>query len=278
LYHPDRTGNDETKSALFKEVSEAYHLLMDEEKRKAYDETGVIQKANDITADDVRDYISSSELMKEFLTMRDDHEDEADASQKQTSSNTDHKVVLKITIDDVYYGNEKKRVELKLKEKCPNCIGGLIRTECLPCLNTGFVEELSEIFIRIPIGIKHRSSVMLSGIGQDAVVYATLKHSLPDSISISSRKSKRCLNVYRRVPVPLVDVMAGHINMKIQITSTLAVDLVLDRYVDPSVPIRFPDQGVSGGDLYIIIEPVFPTESWMRKMKPVWDFMKGISV
>ncbi|HNF99689.1 MAG TPA: DnaJ domain-containing protein, partial [Pseudomonadota bacterium] len=37
-YHPDATGGDKAKESKFKEITEAYEVLSDEQKRKEYDE------------------------------------------------------------------------------------------------------------------------------------------------------------------------------------------------------------------------------------------------
>lgn len=36
-YHPDKTGDDIKKGQIFREINEAYEILGNEEKRKAYD-------------------------------------------------------------------------------------------------------------------------------------------------------------------------------------------------------------------------------------------------
>ena len=40
--HPDKNAGDETASARFQSISEAYTILMDADKRRFYDETGEV--------------------------------------------------------------------------------------------------------------------------------------------------------------------------------------------------------------------------------------------
>ena len=41
-YHPDKNIGDETAREKFQKVKEAYDILSDPEKKKVYDETGII--------------------------------------------------------------------------------------------------------------------------------------------------------------------------------------------------------------------------------------------
>lgn len=54
-HHPDREGGDEDQ---FKEITAAYEVLMDETRRKYYDETGEIKKGVDDTTAMLRDLVA----------------------------------------------------------------------------------------------------------------------------------------------------------------------------------------------------------------------------
>lgn len=54
-HHPDRDGGDEDK---FKEITAAYEVLMDETRRRYYDETGEIKKGVDDTTAMLRDLVA----------------------------------------------------------------------------------------------------------------------------------------------------------------------------------------------------------------------------
>ncbi|KAH8584441.1 DNAJ-like protein [Cryptosporidium sp. chipmunk genotype I] len=54
--HPDKNQNDETSKERFQELQKAYEILRNEESRKLYDETGIIEGEECKSFDDIIDY------------------------------------------------------------------------------------------------------------------------------------------------------------------------------------------------------------------------------
>ncbi len=65
-YHPDKNKDDKTAEAKFKEVSEAYAVLSDKEKRTQYDEFGANGFQQRFSQEDIFRGFDFSDILKEF--------------------------------------------------------------------------------------------------------------------------------------------------------------------------------------------------------------------
>lgn len=65
-YHPDKTENDKAAEAKFKQVSEAYAVLSDPEKRKQYDTFGSSDFHQKFTQEDIFKNFDFGSIFKEF--------------------------------------------------------------------------------------------------------------------------------------------------------------------------------------------------------------------
>jgi molecular chaperone DnaJ len=146
-YHPDRNSNPEAE-ARFKQITEAYEVLRDPQKRAAYDRYGKagvggaggfgfhhvdLSEALNIF---MRDFGGMGGLESLFGGGR---------SRADTRRGQDVRVTVRLSLADVATG-VKKTVKLKTLDRCGNCEGsgskpGTRPTPCVTCGGTGEVRR-----------------------------------------------------------------------------------------------------------------------------------------
>lgn len=147
IYHPDVAQNKEEAEKKFKEINEAFQVLIDPEKRKLYDKYGTIENiptANyrtssvdifDIFSDIFDDFIfgTTKERYKQYSPL-----DELYKPQR----GRDITFNLEITLEDAYFG-KKQKIKIPYKKVCPTCGGIGFKKEdlvrCEKCKGTGQV-------------------------------------------------------------------------------------------------------------------------------------------
>lgn len=130
-YHPDKNG-PEASDAKFKEINEAYSVLSDESKRRAYDlgfstSDNFFTGARPFTAEDLyRQHFGAG-----FSTGR---------AHKRYVRGKNLRFDYHITLYDAIFGAEKK-LTVSYKEGCPSCSGSSFITtkECSVCNGAGKV-------------------------------------------------------------------------------------------------------------------------------------------
>eukprot|EP00980_Cylindrotheca_fusiformis_P017369 scaffold5392_cov107-Cylindrotheca_fusiformis.AAC.2 len=68
-YHPDKNANDETAKIKFQAISFAYNYLKDPERRKDYDEEGVLPEENDMDDNDGGESTNVHQDWKQFFDL-----------------------------------------------------------------------------------------------------------------------------------------------------------------------------------------------------------------
>jgi molecular chaperone DnaJ len=189
-WHPDKNlDNTEEAEEKFKEISEAYSVLSDPEKKQLYDMTG--STGGFKTTGDPFSMFFGGRFSSHFNT-------QPNPPMKGQSL----RIPLEISLSDALFGGEmlleyhlqsgcsacggKGGVEF---ETCPACGGGgfiqqqrgsmfiqqgcgrcdaqgrVVKTPCSPCEGRGVVPETKKINIVIPTGVKQGNTMRLAGQG-----------------------------------------------------------------------------------------------------------------
>ena len=136
-YHPDANPGDAASEARFKEVSQAYEILSDPERRANYDRFGsdVGAGANPFGAGSVQDIFDMFFGGMGGQTQR-----------RGPQPGPDAEITLDITLDDAAFGANHE-VTVNLAQRCSTCDGsgcapGTSPVTCLECAGVGEVRRV----------------------------------------------------------------------------------------------------------------------------------------
>lgn len=146
IYHPDVAQNKQEAEKKFKEINEAFQVLIDPEKRKLYDKYGTIENiptsSNYSSSVDIFDIFS--DIFNDFVfnTERKYREYNPLEELYRPQRGKDITFNLEITLEDSYFG-KKQKIKVPYKKVCPTCSGLGFKKEdlvkCDKCKGTGKV-------------------------------------------------------------------------------------------------------------------------------------------
>ncbi len=208
-YHPDRNPDDPEAEETFKEISEAYSVLSDPEKRQAYDRFGHSMGGAGAGFQS-QDFGSFGDLFGDLFGEAFGFSGGRGGRQRgRGQRGADLRYNLEITLDDVLKGLEKS-LEIPKMRSCTDCHGSgvnegskrescgqcggagqvlfqqglfriqrpcdacngageIIRDPCRPCRGSGRTEGMQTISVKIPPGVGDGSRLRLSNEGEAGI-------------------------------------------------------------------------------------------------------------
>ncbi len=232
-YHPDRNPDDAQAAEKFKELSEAYEILSDEQKRQSYDSFG---------HDGVNSSFSSSQGAADAFSdiFGDIFSDIFGGSGGRASSRgSDLSYSLEVSLEDAVFGKSlnieipsKQRCNklwnhcsycggagvirqqqgfFSMQQTCPHCRGeGEVHdSNCSICNGVGYINKNKKLSVKIPAGVDDGDRIRLSGEGEhgrggnqgDLYISINIKKH-----SIFERDGR---HLYCEVPLDFVDAALG---------------------------------------------------------------------
>ena len=233
-YHPDRNPDDSQAAEKFKELSEAYEILSDDQKKQAYDNFG---------HEGVNSSFSSSQGAADAFSdiFGDIFSDIFGGSSagRSSSRGADLSYNLEVSLEEAVFG-KSLNIEIPSKERCnglwnrcsycggagvirqqqgffsmqqtcPHCRGeGEIHDKnCSKCNGSGFTSNNKKLSVKIPAGVDDGDRIRLSGEGElgrggnrgDLYISINVKEH-----SIFERDGR---HLYCEVPLDFVDAALG---------------------------------------------------------------------
>lgn len=298
-YHPDKNP-DPQAGEMFKEISEAYEILSDPEKRQRYDQLGMEGMKNE-------PHLSPEDIFSQFFP------NFPGFGQGRRQNENDIVIACVITLNEAYtgitkkvsYETEKSCLEChgtgskdgKTIAMCPQCQGkgivnivqqhGMfiqqIRTscpkcqgrkkmvdkegECSLCHGKGKVKENKEKEVEIPGGIGDQEPIIFEGEGRSPDGNLVIVVQIDDRSTAFSRQGD---NLILKEEIALSEALTGFV-LTIKHLDGREIHVECKDIVRPQDIYRLEGEGMpvhhssKKGDLFIVFEVIFPGEGEIKK-------------
>ena len=313
-YHPDKNPGDNEAEDRFKQISEAYQVLADPEKRQLYDLYGDAGLAG-FDLGGFEDIFSSfGEVFEDFFSFG---RSRGRPDQPQPGADLRKPVVL--TLEEAArglsncltverrvccprcqgHGAEPDRPRqtcsrcqgkgqvsqskglLKIFNTCPDCQGAgtIITAPCSVCQGAGVINEQKQIQVHIPPGVDTGTRLRLRGEGE-AGTHGAPPGDLYLEICVAphpifTRKRK---DLYYRAQISFVEAALG---TEVEVpTLTAPTRLAISPGTQPGATFRIPGLGLPGlrgkslGDLVVVVDLQTPTQLSEQQKQLLQEFLR----
>lgn len=220
-YHPDLNPNDKTAEEKFKEISEAYAVLSDPEKRKKYDQFGSYDFSQEEPFYKTYTYRTSdipfdfSSIFEEFFKSDDIFSSvfgrRRTAQTKQPPKGQDISEEVTIDFKDAVLGTSKV-IKIRVQKECPTCkgYGNVQGRVCSTCKGSGIVLAEEVVRVKIPPGVEEGSKLRIKGKGAPNP-YGGMPGDLYLTIHINPHPyfKREGFDIYTEVPVTIEEAYCG---------------------------------------------------------------------
>jgi DnaJ-class molecular chaperone len=300
-WHPDANPNDpKGAEEKFKEITEAYEVLGDPDKRKKYDALGA----------DWQRVSQQAEAQRRYRTERGNSEEYYDAGgqyggqfggasgfsdffdqffsgvgRRQTTSTFarrggDLETTLDLTLSEVYAGG-KKSVSLEIEDACPRCGGSgvLNNAICPQCHGTGRFVQSKRFEVTIPKGVREGQRIRLagqgsagSGGGPNGDLFLVV------NVTADGGYERKGDDLYLDLPVSIYSlVLGGEVRvptMSGDVTMTIPPETQNNKRMRLAGKGMPKPKGGGNGDLYVRLVGMLPTKLSDKERKLFGDLAK----
>jgi molecular chaperone DnaJ len=313
-YHPDKNLGEREAEDRFKQISEAYQILADPEKRQLYDLYGDAGLAG-LDVSGFEDIFSSfGEVFEDFFSFGHSRNR---PDQPQPGADLRHPVV--VTLEEAARGldtslNVERRVScprcrgegaepdrpgqicarcqgkgqvsqskglLKVFNTCPDCQGSgtIINSPCSVCLGAGVIKEKKRVQVRIPPGVDTGTRLRLRGEGE-AGTHGAPPGDLYLEMCVAPHPifTRKHQDLYYRAQISFVEAALG---TTVEVpTLTASTRLAILPGTQPGATFRIPGLGLPGlrgkapGDLVVVVDLQTPTQLSEQQKQLLQEFLR----
>ena len=248
-YHPDRNKDDKTSEKKFKEVSAAYEILKDPEKKTAYDQYGhdAFRQGGMGGAQGFGDFSAGfSDIFEEFFGGGFG----SSSNSRGPTRGNDLRYNMSISLQEAFSG-KKPKIKIPSYSKCDRCVGtgsadkagpstcstcngygkvrstqgffsierpcptcggqgSSIKNPCLKCNGIGQVKKQKTISVTIPEGVDNGTRIRISGEGEPGQRGAN-NGDLYIFVSVQKDKifEREEENIFCSIPISITNAILG---------------------------------------------------------------------